>query len=195
EMGGRDAARMTQDAARLGGFALLLAAALYGEGGASLLLTPADVDYLRAGLAVKEATPDVRANLAMLLRDRILQWPAGLDSRAPVTRMTVIETLARSILLKSRATQTGSLSSPVANLKVETTRAAEQGRLLLTPRPATKATAAEVASTKIAADDTQATARAAVKPKASRDSNKTKTIAGARPHVKVTTQPRSTAPP
>src|SRR5205085_7646277 len=129
ELAGRDATRMTKEATRLGGFALLLASALYGEGRASLLLTPADVDYLLAGLAVKEATPDVRANLAMLLRDRILQWPAGLDSRASITRALVIETLARAIVMKSRATQTGNLQSPIANLKFEITRAAEQGCL------------------------------------------------------------------
>lgn len=163
EMAGRDAPRTTKDATRLGGFALSLAAALYGEGRASLLLTPADVDYLLAGLAVKDATPDVRANLAMLLRDRILQWPAGSDSRAPLTRATVIETLARSVFVKSRAAQTGGLPSPVAELKFETTRAAEQGRLLLTPRPAVKQ-ASEVASAKTAA-----------KPKATTDSNKAKT--------------------
>jgi peptidoglycan hydrolase-like amidase len=192
---GRDAPRMTKDATRLGGFALLLASALYGEGRASLLLTPADVDYLLAGLAVKEATPDVRANLAMLLRDRILQWPAGLDSHAPITRATVIETFARAILLKSRATQTGNLSSLIASLRVETTRAAEQGRLLLAPRPAAKTTAAEVASTKIAADDKQTTAKETAKPKASSNSTKAKTIASNRPHVKVTTQPKSKARP
>jgi peptidoglycan hydrolase-like amidase len=195
ELVGRDAPRMTKEATRLGGFALLLASALYGEGRASLLLTPADVDYLLAGLAVKEATPDVRANLAMLLRDRILQWPAGLDSRAPVTRATVIETLARSILLKSRATQTGNLASSIAGIKFETARAAEQGRLLLTPRPAAKTTAPEVASTK--SDNTPATAKAAAKPPASAAStrSKAKTIASNRPHLKVTTQPRAKTPP
>ncbi|MEN3333851.1 MAG: stage sporulation protein [Blastocatellia bacterium] len=192
ELTGRDAPRMTKDAARLGGFALLLAAALYGEGRASLLLTPADVDYLLAGFAVKEATPDVRANLAMLLRDRILQWPAGLDSRAPITRALVIETLARAMVMKSRATQTGNLQSLVANLKFETTKAAEQGRLLVAPSPAVKPSAAELASTKTTSNTpTKTIARTGTKPKQSAHSNsatKSKTLARTKPQSKPTTR-------
>jgi peptidoglycan hydrolase-like amidase len=198
ELAGRDAPRMSKDAARFGGFAVVLASALYGKGRASLLLTPADVDYLLAGLAVKEATPDVRANLAMLLRDRILQWPAGLDSRAPITRTLVIETLARAMVMKSRATQTGNLQSPVANLKFETTRAAEQGRLFVTPSPAGKSPAAEVASTKTTAANTptKAIAKTAAKPKQIARSNKTtktKVLASTKPHAKANAQPGTLA--
>ena len=198
ELAGRNAPRMTKEATRLGGFALLLASALYGEGRASLLLTPADVDYLLAGLAVKEATPDVRADLAMLLRDRILQWPAGLDSRASITRALVIETLARAIVMKSRATQTGNLQSPIANLKLEITRAAEQGRLFVAPSPAIKSPATEVASTKTAAGSTptRAIAKTAAKPKPIARSNKTtktKVLANAKPHAKANVQPATLA--
>jgi peptidoglycan hydrolase-like amidase len=193
EMAGREAPRMTKDVTRLGGFALLLAAALYGEGRASLLLTPADIDYLLAGLAVKEATPDVRANLAMLLRDRILQWPAGSDSRAGVTRALVIETLARAMLMKSRATPNGSLQSPIANLKFETSRAAEQGRLFVAPSPAARPSAAEVASTKTSkegrGDSLQTAAKSGARPTQVARSNRTqaKTVAGAKPHAKPAT--------
>src|SRR5262249_44096593 len=106
DMAGRDAPRPVKDATRLGGFALALASALYGEGRASLLLTPADVDYLLGGLAVKEATPDVRANLAMLLRDRILQRPAGAGGRAGLTRARGIETPARALVRTFGTTRT-----------------------------------------------------------------------------------------
>lgn len=198
---GRDAPRPAKEATRLGGFALALAAALYGEGRASLLLTPADVDYLLAGLAVKEATPDVRASLAMLLRDRVLQWPAGSDSRALLTRTLAVETLARAIVMKSRATQTANLQSPIANLKFETTRASEQGRLLTLAQPAPRSSAAVAASTKATADKeassampAKAMAATGVKPKEVARSNKpTKTVASARPHTKTTAKPKPAA--
>ncbi|HEY9232868.1 MAG TPA: hypothetical protein VIS78_12000, partial [Blastocatellia bacterium] len=176
EMTGRDAPRPNKEATRLGGLALSLASAIYGEGHARLLLTPADVDYLLSGLAVQEATPDMRASLALLLRDRILQWPAGFDSRAPLTRALVIETLARALLMKTRATPSGSLPSLAANLKFETTRAAERGRLLLAPlKEARPATASPVM------------ARSDAKPKPVAGSNKTgaKTLATARAHEKA----------
>jgi peptidoglycan hydrolase-like amidase len=200
ELAGRDAPRMTKDATRLGGFALLLASALYGEGRASLLLTPADVDYLLSGLAVKEATPEVRANMAMLLRDRILQWPAGLDSRAPITRALVIETLARAIVMKSRAAQIGNLQSSIANLRFEITRAAEQGRLFVAPSPAIKSPAAEGASTKTTAGNTptKMIARTGAKPKPVASSNhatKSRTLASTKPHAKSTTKAKSNVQP
>jgi peptidoglycan hydrolase-like amidase len=186
ELAGRDQPRMMKEATRLGGFALVLASALYGEGRASLLLTPADVDYLLAGLAVKEATPDVRANLAMLLRDRILQWPAGLDSRAGITRALVIETLARAIMMKSRATPTGNLQSPLANLKFETTRAAEQGRLFVAPSSAGRSPAAEVAAKTTAGNTPPKTIA-----KTGANKTKAKTIASVKPHARATTQAKS----
>jgi len=200
EIVGRDAPRLTKEATRFGGFALLLASALYGEGRASLLLTPADVDYLLAGFAVKEATPDVRANLAMLLRDRILQWPAGFDSRTGITRALVIETLARAMLIKSRATQTANLQSTIANLKFETTRPAEQGRLLVAPSPAVKSPAAEVASTKTTVRNapTKTIARTGAKSKPAASPNrttKTRALASARPHTKSTAKATANVPP
>jgi peptidoglycan hydrolase-like amidase len=198
EIVGRESPRLSKDATRFGGFALLLASALYGEGRASLLLTPADVDYLLAGLAVKEATPDVRANLAMLLRDRILQWPAGFDSRTSITRALAIETLARAMLMRSRATQAANLQSAIANLRFETARPAEQGRLLVAPSPATKTPAADLASTRTTTRDTstRAVAGPIAKPKpiASANHAKAKTLASAKPHTKSATTAKSNGP-
>ena len=205
EIVGHAAPRSLKETTRLGGFALLLASAIYGEGHARLLLTPADVDYLLTGLAVKEATPDMRASLALLLRDRLLQWPAGFDSRAPLTRALVIETLARALLLKSRAMQNGNLLSLTAGLKFETTRAAEQGRLLLALPPATRAPAAAVASVKTTASKEarasappQITARRNAKPKAVASANKSnsKALASAKPRPPASTAPaRSSSQP
>ncbi|MFL6276731.1 MAG: SpoIID/LytB domain-containing protein [Blastocatellia bacterium] len=205
EMAGHDAPRSLKETTRLGGFALLLASAIYGEGHARLLLTPADVDYLLTGLAVKEATPDMRASLALLLRDRILQWPAGFDSRAALTRGLVIETLARALLLKSRAMQNGNLLSLTASLKFETTRAAEQGRLLLALPTATRAPAAAVASMKTtpsketrASAPPQTTARSNAKPKAVGSPHKisSKALASAKPRPPAsTTTARSSSQP
>jgi hypothetical protein len=141
---------------------------------------------------VKEATPDMRANLAMLLRDRVLQWPAGLDSRSGITRALVIETLARAVVMKSRAMQTANLRSPIANLRFETTKAAEQGRLLIVPSPAAKSPSAEVASTKTTADkDVRAatppkmTAGISLKPKEIAKSNQTTKAVASRAPAKA----------
>lgn len=107
-------------------FASLLASAIYGDNRASLLLTPADVDYILAGFGAKEAPQEVRAALALLLKEGILRLPAdgSFDARAPVTRSYVIETLARALYLKLQPAQ-------ASGLKSETAQAAENGRLIL----------------------------------------------------------------
>ncbi|HSO75564.1 MAG TPA: SpoIID/LytB domain-containing protein [Blastocatellia bacterium] len=110
------------DATRLPGFARLVAAAIYGEGRASLLLTPADVDYLLAGLGGDSFPREARADLAMLLKDGVLVTGA-LDSRAVLTRAQIIETLARALTLKSQSSIHGSqisgLKSQISDLRFQ----------------------------------------------------------------------------
>ena len=138
------AARLTQkdkpsfergDATRLPGFARLAAAAIYGQGRASLLLPPADVDYLLAGLGGDSLPREARADVAMLLKDGVLVAPA-LDSRAPLTRGQIIETLARALSLKP---QIPNLRSQISDLKFATAQPSENGRVLLATTALAKA--------------------------------------------------------
>jgi stage II sporulation protein D len=114
------------DVTRVQIFASLVASAIYGDNRASLILTPADVDYILAGFGASNAPQAVRAGAALLLKEGILRPPAdgGLDSRAPVTRGYVIETLARAFYLKLQPTRAG-------DLKSQTAQAAENGRLII----------------------------------------------------------------
>ncbi|HWN98581.1 MAG TPA: SpoIID/LytB domain-containing protein, partial [Blastocatellia bacterium] len=114
------------DATRLPGFARLVAGAVYGEGRASLLLSPADVDYLLAGLFSEGPPREARADVAMLLKDGVLVGTA-LDSRAALTRAQVIETLARALSLKP---QIPNLRSQVSDLKFATTLPSASGRVV-----------------------------------------------------------------
>jgi len=147
----RDTSRTTRDdGARLTVFLQLVASAIYGEGRASLLLTPADIDYILAGIGMKDAPPDARANAAMLLKDGILRLPStgSFDSRAQVTRAFTIETLARALTLKLKPA-TGNLKSQAANLKSEIAKAAENGRLIVaTPAAKPQALSTAVAKAK-----------------------------------------------
>lgn len=132
------------DGTRLAEFARLVTVSVYGEGRATTLLAPADVDYLLGGLRVQQLPSEARADFAMLLRDGILRVPAdaGLDGRAPITRGHAIETLARAISaipqpanLKS---QTSDSKSQISNLRFqipdfisEVAAPSENGRLMI----------------------------------------------------------------
>ncbi|MEK6301866.1 MAG: SpoIID/LytB domain-containing protein [Acidobacteriota bacterium] len=130
------AARLTQkdkpsfgrgDATRLPGFARLVAAAVYGEGRASLLLPPADVDYLLGGLGGESLPRESRADVAMLLKDGVLAAPS-LDTRTPLTRAQIIETLARALSLKP---QVPNLRSQISDLRFATAQPSDSGRVLI----------------------------------------------------------------
>lgn len=126
------------DVTRLVEFARLVAAAIYGEGRASTLLAPADVDYLLAGLRAEQLPRAARADMAMLLREGILPLPDGaaLDGRTSITRAQAVETLARAIFSKSTAdlkSQIPNLRSQISDFKVEVSAASENGRLILAP--------------------------------------------------------------
>jgi SpoIID/LytB domain protein len=129
------------DATRLPGFARLVAAAIYGGGRVSLLLTPADVDYLLAGLGGDGLPLEARAEVAMLLKDGVLVAGA-LDSREALTRSQIIETLARALTLKSqssiRGSQISDLKSQISSLRFQipdlssaVAQPSENGRVML----------------------------------------------------------------
>lgn len=130
------------DGTRLAEFARLVTVSVYGEGRASTLLAPADVDYLLGGLRVQTLPREARADVAMLLRDGILRVPADgeLDGRAPITRGQAIETLARAISLipqPANRSQTSDSQSQTSNLRFqiptfisEVAAPSENGRLI-----------------------------------------------------------------
>ncbi|HEX5732352.1 MAG TPA: SpoIID/LytB domain-containing protein [Blastocatellia bacterium] len=124
-------------ATSLPAFASLVAAAMYGNGRASLLLSPADIDYMLAGLGGEDVPREMRADIAMLLKDGVLRLAADsrLDARAPVTRGYVVETLVRALTHKVQ----------VPGLKSQTARPAENGRLILAGSTAKRATVREAA--------------------------------------------------
>ena len=132
------------DGTRLAEFARLVTASIYGEGRATTLLAPADVDYLLGGLRVQQVPREARADMAMLLRDGILRVPssAELDGRSPITRGQAIETLARAISVIPPSAglklQTANPKAQVSNLKVQipefitdVASASENGRLIV----------------------------------------------------------------
>ena len=117
------------DSTLFSGFAQLIASAIYGEGRAALLLTPADVDYLLAGLENRDAPQDVRASVAALLKDGILKLPASFDNRSQITRAFAIETLARALSFRSRLAKPDGLKTQIARLRFDAARPVENGRL------------------------------------------------------------------
>lgn len=87
------------NATRLAEFARLVTTSVYGEGRASTLMAPADIDYVLGGLRVQQLPREARADVAVLLKEGILRLPAdsALDGSAPITRAQAIETLARAV--------------------------------------------------------------------------------------------------
>lgn len=134
------------DVTRMAEFACLIAASVYGEGRASSLVDPADVDYLLAGVRVEQWPREARADVALLLRDGILHLhSAALDGHATITRGRAIETLARAVLFKSTADLKSQVSNPrsrITDFKIETSAPAEDGRLILAAQGAPSSTAA-----------------------------------------------------
>ncbi|HEX8183405.1 MAG TPA: SpoIID/LytB domain-containing protein, partial [Blastocatellia bacterium] len=120
---------------RLQSFALLVASAVYGENRASLLLTPADVDYVLAGFGGKDAPQEARAAAAMLLKEGVLRLHVGdaLSSSTPITRGHAIETIARALYLKLQASQSSNMRFQIEGLNSQTALASEDGRLIVAP--------------------------------------------------------------
>jgi stage II sporulation protein D len=139
-----------EDVMRAPLFASLVASAIYGENRASMLLTPADVDYILAGFGAKDAPQEARASAALLLKEGILRLPAdgALDARGPVTRGYAIETLGRAFYLKLQPAEANNLKSQMA-------QAAENGRLIIASSgPADRSKLQASSTTKPSASDT-----------------------------------------
>lgn len=161
------------DGTRLAEFARLVTVSVYGEGRASTLLAPADVDYLLGGLRVQTLPREARADVAMLLRDGILRVPAGaeLDGRASVTRGQAIETLARAISvipqpanLKSQASDSKSTSNlrfQLPDFISEVAAPSEDGRLIITAPGSTRVLGAREQSSRFTSVNTSGTGRLA----------------------------------
>jgi stage II sporulation protein D len=123
------------DATRLPAFAKLIASSLYGESRAAVLLSPADVDYILAGLGGDDIPREMRADIALLMKEGILRLAENrLSAQSIVTRVFAIETIARALYLKPQ----------LSGLKSQTSRPAESGRLAVNssegPRSKTTAT-------------------------------------------------------
>lgn len=141
------------DVTRLAEFARLAAASIYGEGRASTLLAPADVDYLLGSLRVEQLPREARSDVAMLLANGILHLPpdAVLNGRATITRGQAIETLARGLLSKSQMRNdphAGSVRSQdsgvsIPHFKSEISAAAQKGRLVIAEPGPTRGAASQ----------------------------------------------------
>lgn len=132
--------KLAPDVTRLADFARAVAVSIYGEGRASTLLAPADVDYVLTGLPVQQVPRDARAEVALLLRDGILHLPGGvIDWRATVTRGQALEILARAV---SSRVQTTNIKSQTSLLSFDTAAGAQKGRLMIAKPPATNSEAA-----------------------------------------------------
>lgn len=85
-----------RDVANVAGFATLLATALYGEDRSSVLLMPADADYI-LGADAEDIPARNRPEVAALLQDGILLPAAdgSLHARTPMTRGSVLMALSR----------------------------------------------------------------------------------------------------
>ncbi|MEW6206763.1 MAG: SpoIID/LytB domain-containing protein [Acidobacteriota bacterium] len=112
--------RLKGDVTRLPAFASLIASALYGESRASLLLSSADVDYILTGLGGDDIAREMRADIALLLKEGILRLAENRLS-ASITRAFAVETIARALYLKPQ----------LSNLKSAASRPAESGRLAI----------------------------------------------------------------
>jgi len=132
--------KLTRDITRLADFVRAVAVSIYGEGRASTLLAPADVDYVLTGLPVQQVPRDDRAEVALLLRDGILHLPGGVvDWRATVTRGQALEILARAV---SSRMQTATIKSQTTLLISDTAAGAQKGRLVIAKAPASNGEAA-----------------------------------------------------
>jgi SpoIID/LytB domain protein len=162
------------DGTRLAEFARLVTVSVYGEGRASTLLAPADVDYLLGGLRVQQLPREARADVAMLLRDGILRVPADaeLDGRAPITRGHAIETLARAISVMPQPanlnSQTSDSKSQISNLRFQipdfisgVAAPSENGRLIIAVPGSTRDSSAREKGSRFTSVNTSGTGRLA----------------------------------
>ncbi|HSE98895.1 MAG TPA: SpoIID/LytB domain-containing protein, partial [Blastocatellia bacterium] len=120
------------DLTRLPAFAQLIAAAVYGDGRASLLLSPADTDYILSGLGGADIADDMRADVAMLMKEGILRVPAEgrISARVTITRAYAIETFACAVSSKPE----------LSGLKIKTAKAVEGNRLIASETSASSKT-------------------------------------------------------
>jgi len=132
--------KLARDITRLADFVRVVAVSIYGEGRASTLLAPADVDYVLTGLPVQQVPREARAEVALLLRDGILHLPGGvIDWRATVTRGQALEILARAV---SSRPQLPSIKSQTSLLSSDIAAGAQKGRLVIAKTPASSSEAA-----------------------------------------------------
>lgn len=125
--------KLARDITRLADFVRAVTVAVYGEGRATTLLAPADVDYVLTGLPVQQVPREARAEVALLLRDGSFHLPVGvMDWRATVTRGQALEILARAV---SSPVQPSNIKSQTTLLSFETAAGAQQGRLLIAKLP------------------------------------------------------------
>ncbi len=132
--------------ARLPGFASYLAAALYGEGRASLLLSSADIAYILDGIEGDDLPKQMRADIALLLKEGVLRVPPGglSGAGAVVTRAYALETLARVFSMKF------DLAS--AKLEKAVAQAAEDNRLIVSDSKLRNSHMTRISSPKPASD-------------------------------------------
>lgn len=136
----RNRPRRASGAIRLPAFASLIASALYGESRATALLSSADVDYILAGLGGEDIPREMRADTALLLKEGVLRLAENrLSAQSTITRALAIETISRALYLKPQ----------LSNLKSQTSRPSESGRLAInsseSSRPQAKSVAIEKA--------------------------------------------------
>jgi len=132
--------KLSLDITRLSDFMRAVAVSVYGEGRASTLLAPADVDYVLTGLPVQQLPRDARAEVALLLRDGILHLPGGvIDWRATVTRGQALEILARAV---SSRVQPSNIKSQTSLFSADIAAGAQKGRLIIAKAPASNSEAA-----------------------------------------------------
>jgi peptidoglycan hydrolase-like amidase len=141
----------------LAGLAAIVASAVYGEGRAAVLVTPADASYILGGLDLGDdqwsrsdsrVGSQERSSLALLMKNGILRLPAGgmVNMNSPVSRALAIETFGRAVLSRvgdggplkgsSQGLQTSNTERFVGGLISKIASGVENGRLMIgTGRP------------------------------------------------------------
>ncbi len=114
-----------RDITKLPAFATLMTLATYGENRESLFMSSAETDYVLAGLGGEDLPRDMRADLALLIKDGILRLPGSgqINTHSSITRAHALETLARAIEVKAQA----------AELQTATALAAKKNVLTVAP--------------------------------------------------------------
>ncbi len=128
-----------RDITKLPAFATLIALSIYGENRESLFMSPAETDYVLAGLGDQDVPRDLRADLALLIKDGILRLPGSgqINARSSITRAHALETFARAIEFKAQ----------VSELKLQTATAIAANKNVLTVAPAKSNTTVRIQPT------------------------------------------------